>query len=142
MARFALNDYSRYSSVSSMLHHLQWPTLENRRTYLKLLLFYKIEKSLVDININLQPIDSVTRGHSCHYTIPLIRTETFVNSFLPSATKMWNNLPESLVMIDSFNELKDRLAHYISVLFTLYRGLHSNNNNNSLGTSNYLNRSL
>ena len=68
-----------------MLHHLQWPTLENRHAYTlaTLLLFYKIEKFLVDININLQPIDSVTRGHSCHYTIPLIRTETFVNSFLP-----------------------------------------------------------
>ena len=109
MARFALNDYSRYSSVSSMLHHLQWPTLENRRTYLKLLLFYKIEKSLVDININLQPIDSVTRGHSCRYTIPLITTDTFANSFLPLTTKMWNNLPELLVTIDSFNEFKESM---------------------------------
>ena len=36
---------------------------------------------------------------------------------------MWNNLPESLVMIDSFNELKDRFAHYIYVVETLYNYL-------------------
>ena len=30
-ARWVLIDYSRYSSVTSMLHQLQWPTLEERR---------------------------------------------------------------------------------------------------------------
>ena len=69
MARFVMNDYSRYSSVTSMLNHLSWPTLANRRAYLKLLLFYKIEKTLVETTISLTPLDSVTRGHSCRYTI-------------------------------------------------------------------------
>ena len=62
MARFVMNDYSRYNSVTSMLNHLSWPTLSNRRSYLKLLLFYKIEKRLVETTINLIPLASVTRG--------------------------------------------------------------------------------
>ena len=113
MARFVMKDYSRYSSVSSMLHHLHWPTLENRRIYLKLLLFYKIHKSLVNTTINLSPLDSVTRGHPCRYTIPYTRTDHFANSYLPLTIKMWNSLPESLVMMDNFDEFKERLAHYM-----------------------------
>ena len=113
MARFVMNDYSRYSSVTSMLNHLSWPTLANRQAYLKLLLFYKIEKTLVETTISLTPLDSVTRGHSCRYTIPSIRTETFAHSYLPSTTKMWNNLPDSLVMINNLDEFKDKLAHYL-----------------------------
>jgi len=46
------------SSVSSMLYHLQWPTLENRHTYLKLR-----RLNLVDTNINLTPLDSATHTH-------------------------------------------------------------------------------
>ena len=30
-ARWMLNDYSRYSSVTSVLQQLQWPTLKERR---------------------------------------------------------------------------------------------------------------
>ena len=76
-------------------------------------LFYKSEKALVKTTISLTPLDSVTRGHSCCYTIPSIRTETFARSYLPSTTKMWNNLPESLAMINNLDEFKDKLAHYL-----------------------------
>ena len=30
-ARFVMNDYARYSSVTNMLNYLSWPTLEQRR---------------------------------------------------------------------------------------------------------------
>ena len=76
-------------------------------------MFYKIEKTLVKTTINLTPFDSVTRGYPYHYTIPPIRTETFAHSYLPSTTKMWNNLPESLVMINNLDEFKEKLAHYL-----------------------------
>jgi len=52
MARFTINDYSQYSSVANMMNHLSWPTLESRQTFLKLLLFYKIEKKLVANSTN------------------------------------------------------------------------------------------
>ena len=31
VARWVLNDYGRFSSVSSMLKQLSWPTLQSRR---------------------------------------------------------------------------------------------------------------
>ena len=40
-ARLVLNDYSRYSSVTSMLQQLQWPTLEERRKKARLSLLNK-----------------------------------------------------------------------------------------------------
>ena len=59
------------------------------------------------------PLAAVTRGHPCRYIIPPIRTETFVNSFLPSTTKLWNELPEPLVMIDNLTSFKDQLSQHV-----------------------------
>ena len=113
MARFVMNDNFRYSSVTNMMNHLSWSTLASRRNYLKLILFYKIEKEFVETTVNLLPLTTVTRGHPCRYIIPPIRTETFANSFLPSATKLWNELPEPLVMIDNFTGFKDQLSQHV-----------------------------
>ena len=118
MAHFVMNDNFRYSSATNMMNHLFWPTLASRRNYLKLILFYKIEKEFVETTVNLIPLSTVTRGHPCCYIIPPIRTETFANSFLPSTTKLWNELPEPLVMIDNLH----------LCVYTLCEVLHSNNN--------------
>ena len=117
MARFILNDYSRYSSVTNMINHLSWPTLESRRTFLKLLLFYKIAKNLVETSTNLVPLTTITRGHSYRFSIPLINSNTFANSFVCSTTKLWNNLPESLVSTANFNEYKDYLILFLVSTF-------------------------
>ena len=47
-ARFVMNDYARYSSVTNMLNYLSWPTLEQRRNQTKLVLFFKIVHGIVD----------------------------------------------------------------------------------------------
>jgi len=83
-----------------MTNHLDWPSLAARWNLLKLILFYRIEKKLVETDLNLIFLDAVTRGHPYRYTIPSIRTEAYANSFLPSTTKLWNELPE---MIDNIN---------------------------------------
>ena len=113
MARFILNDYSHYSSVTNMINHLSWPTLESRQTFLELLLFYKIAKKLVETSINLVPLTTITRGHSYRFSIPLINSTTFANSFVCSTTKLWNNLPEPLVSTANFNVYKEHLSHFI-----------------------------
>ena len=41
-ARYTTNQYRNTSSVSSMLHHLQWESLESRRSKIQLTLLYKI----------------------------------------------------------------------------------------------------
>ena len=41
-ARWVLSDYSYYSSVTDMLNHLKWPTLQERRHVNRLSQFHKI----------------------------------------------------------------------------------------------------
>ena len=106
MACFTLNEYSQYSSVTNMMNHLSWPTLG---TFLKLLLFYKIEKKLVETSINLVPLTTVTQGHLHRYSIPSTNIDTYLNSFVPSTTKSWNNLPEPLAASNNFHEYKEHL---------------------------------
>ena len=48
-ARFAMNCYDRYQSVTSMLHSLDWPTLTKRRDHLKITMMYKIIHNIVHI---------------------------------------------------------------------------------------------
>ena len=45
-ARYALNNYNRYTSVSDMISELGWPTLENRRNILRTVMMYKIMNKL------------------------------------------------------------------------------------------------
>ena len=46
-ARWTMNDYARTTSVSSLLHELDWQTLEERRSVVRLCLFYKVVNGLV-----------------------------------------------------------------------------------------------
>ena len=48
-ARFVFNNFSRCSSVSNMLERLGWDTLEQMRTQLTLLMFYKIIHKLAEV---------------------------------------------------------------------------------------------
>ena len=41
-ARFVLNDYTRLSSVTSMIQKLGWPTLKQRRDNTNIIMLYKI----------------------------------------------------------------------------------------------------
>ena len=62
-ARYVTNRYHNTSSVTSMLDHLEWDTLETRRTRNQLTMLYKISNDLVDIpeDMFLTPPLSVTR---------------------------------------------------------------------------------
>jgi len=51
VARWVLHDYSRYSSVTSMLYQLQWPSLESRRMKARLSLFYEARNNLIALQI-------------------------------------------------------------------------------------------
>ena len=86
-----------------MLDQLQWPLPEQRRCFSKLIMFYKISHGLVDINLVLTPLATSTRGHSHRFTIPLARTDTCLNFFLPLTIKLWNSLLEDI------SQFKDEL---------------------------------
>jgi hypothetical protein len=65
-ARWTLNDFSKYSSVTRMLDKLGWRAFEQRRSDARLCLFYKIIHGLVAIPIPtyIQPNYLATRH--CH----------------------------------------------------------------------------
>jgi len=48
-ARFALNKFDRYASVTEMINVLGWPTLESRRNTIRTEMMYKIMNNLVDV---------------------------------------------------------------------------------------------
>ena len=50
-AHFVNSDYSRQSSVSSMLTDLNWPSLQSRRRICDLGMFYKIHRGQVNFSV-------------------------------------------------------------------------------------------
>ena len=113
-ARFVMNDYARYSSATNMLNYLSWPTLEQRRNQIKLVLFFKIVHGIVDgSTLILTPLNIITRGHHCCYALPFSRTESYLNSFLPSTIRLWNKLLAILSEIDNINDFKKHLELYL-----------------------------
>ena len=91
VAHWVLHDYSRYSSVTSMLHQLQWPSLESRRMKARLFLFYKARNNLIALQIPqyYQTRYNDTRlRHPSSFTYPYIRTSSYVNSFFPKTISM------------------------------------------------------
>jgi len=115
-ARYVLNDYSWHSSVTSMLSNLGWSTLEERRSYNKLVTFFKLIQSIIEIpTLQPTPLTSVIRGHSQRFRIPQARTNLYLHSFLPSTIKLWNNLPNHLVEVSSLNSFKEQLTNYLEL---------------------------
>ena len=69
-ARFVKNDFSRDSSVTTMLNTLKWQSLEKRRAVICLVIFYKTHYNLIDISSSLLVPSFTYRGHSQSYLIP------------------------------------------------------------------------
>ena len=116
-ARYIFNDYSSFHSVSAMLNQLNWPSLETRRDYLKIIMFYKIIKGLVDItpSYDLTPILNVTRGHSCRFHVTSSRINCYLFSFIPAPTRLWNSLPSHMVEVNSLELFRKQLAILMNI---------------------------
>ena len=108
-ARFVTKRFHNSSSVTDMLDHLQWETLEARRCKLQLTLFYKIMNNTVDIDktLYLTPTTTKTRAsHSKKYRqIPTTR-DCFKYSFFspdlsPSVTNSQHLLLRPLTWCSS-----------------------------------------
>ena len=105
-ARWVLHDFSRYSSVTAMIEHLSWPSLELWRKILRLQTFYKIINQNYSLAI---PPHFISMGrstrlyHPSHYVLPNTRTYSYQQSFYPRSIKDWNNLPSYLVEFNNFD---------------------------------------
>ena len=88
-ARFVYNDFRRTSSVTTMLTHLHWPTLETRRHYAKLLMFYKILNNFIAVPHDYLIRTALpTRGHDSRFIQLASRTNCYLNSFFPSTVRL------------------------------------------------------
>ena len=77
--------YHNTSSVTSLLEHLEWETLESRRTKNQLIMFFKIVHGLVDIPADKYLTSAFTQTrsrHSLKYKFPFPVTTTSTASFL------------------------------------------------------------
>ena len=101
-ARFILNDYRRYSSVTHMKSLIGLESLESRRKLNKAILFYKMQNNLVDLNLQLRP--------SFHFPGRFMqiqcRTTAYQRSCIPDAIVVWNSLAQSTTTAASLEEFK------------------------------------
>ena len=72
-ARWVLNDYGRFSSVSLMLDQLKWPTLQVRRKLSRLQILHKIHYQQLSLQIPhyyLPKTRPTRQYHHLHYILP------------------------------------------------------------------------
>jgi len=91
------NDFSSYSSVSSMLSQLNWQSLENRRINAIITMFYKVINNLfysIKSALTRSPSYTVSSNRCCNQrfiSLPA-RMNSYYYSFLPHSIHLWNSL--------------------------------------------------
>ena len=107
-ARFVMSDWSWSSSVTGIKSTLQWESLQERRARARVVVFHKIQYSLVAIPMTLfqhTPSTITTRGAPKKFVVPFCRTQAYKNTFIPTVPVLWNSLPPSVATVtdpDSF----------------------------------------
>ena len=113
-ARYVTNRYHNTSSVTSMLEHLEWESLESRRVKCQLTLLFKI---INDLYIDIPPdqylteASTRTRSHHSHkFRHVSASSDYFKNSCFPRTIVLWNSLPASLADAPSLESFKWELS--------------------------------
>ena len=108
-ARYVTNRHGNRSSVNDMLQHLDWTSLENRRKYARLALFYKIENEKVAICKEgrlIRPRRTTRNMHTKSYQLPATGSDYRKHSFFPRTIRDWNALPPGIVSAPSLEVFK------------------------------------
>ena len=107
----------RGTSHSKLYEESGFCSLKDRRKHHKLILFYKMINGMCPAYLNNLAPKLVSERNPYHRRrlserdIPRYRTDLFCNSFFPSTTKLWNDLPENVKNTKSISEFK----RYISL---------------------------
>ena len=108
-ARFVENNHCREAgTMTKMLEDLRWPTLETRRKYMRLVMFYKIVNNEIDIKLPSYIMEQrkATRssGAISKNFIPLQpRLDCYKFSFYARTIVEWNMLPPDLKSQNTLN---------------------------------------
>ena len=100
-ARWTLQDYSTYTSVSTLQKQLKWPPLAQRRLQTRLTVFYKITNNLIAIPVPpyiLKPTRttrSTPTADTHTYRQLHTATDSYKYSFFPRTIINWNSLPNN-----------------------------------------------
>ena len=106
-ARFITSNYSRRSSVTSMLRELHLETLKARRVRSRATMLFRTLKGWVELPTeHLRPANTITRGHNQRFVRPMCHVKSYKDSFYPAAIAFWNQLPQSLVDSESLEEFR------------------------------------
>jgi len=108
-------------SVRGTSHHKLYnesgfTTLKERRKRHKLIQYKKIVLGLCPQYLsNLLPIlvsqqNPYHRRNPLERVVPRSKTETYNSSFFPSTTKLWNDLPDNILLTDSLGQFKRYLS--------------------------------
>ena len=115
-ARFVMSNYFRTSSVTEMLSSLKWNSIESRNKELRLLTFYKIIHNCVNLPLpnEIQISSRATRGNQLKYVQLSPRIDVYKYSFYPNVIQLWNNLPNDITSVQSFDLFRVTLANYFN----------------------------
>ena len=99
---------------------LTLPPLKNRFNYHTLVLFYKIRQNLAPKYLcSLVPdLSSTTSGYSFRkfsYPVPLTKKSATLESFLPRAIILWNDLPTNVQSSKTLSTFKTKLRVHLSL---------------------------
>jgi len=124
-ARFVLNKPHRrqatdFDSVTNMVTHLKWPSLERRRKLSTLTMLYKMRNNLVEIPTAYHPETKVIRKetrstlyNSAQFVTKRSIVDSHKYSFLQRASGLWNALPNSAVSADSLEAFKSSISESV-----------------------------
>jgi hypothetical protein len=101
-ARFVVNNFKRLEgTVSSILSELKWPTLQERRNSMCLIIMFKINSGDIAIPIpnyvQRQTVTTTRQYHPLKFRQMKTSTNVYKYSFFPSTISQWNSLPSSVL---------------------------------------------
>jgi hypothetical protein len=111
-ARYVCQDYSRESSVTTMLRQLEWESLQQRRFTARMCIMYKATHDLIAVPI---PAYFIPRSKGDHSFVAIhTRIDLYKYSFFPCTIRWWNYLPATILEAPSINTFRERLHKSLS----------------------------
>ena len=125
-ARFVKNNYVKEKgTVTNLLKELGWPSLEHRRKYHRLDLFYKTKTGKTALQIPDQlnrPMSRPTRAMDSTWLIRSItKGDNYAQSYFPRTIRDWNNLPRHIRHCTTGSTFKSALfKHFFEWIATCF----------------------